>query len=73
MSARVRARALLALAALLAVASVVILPVFLGPLALLASAAAICSGARRSGAILLFASAGAMAVGMYLGCRVACA
>ena len=73
MSARVRARALLALAALLAVTSVVILPVFLGPVALLASAAAIWSGARRSGAILLFASAGAMAVGMYLGCRVACA
>ena len=72
MAASSRARAFLALAALLAAASVVVVPVFLGPLALLASAGAIWSGARRPGAILLFVSAGAMALGMYLGCRVAC-
>jgi hypothetical protein len=68
-----RATLLLLVATLFAVGSLVILPVFLGPLALLASAGAIWSGARRDGALLLFASAGAMAVGMYLGCRVACA
>ncbi|OLC54265.1 MAG: hypothetical protein AUH85_12210 [Chloroflexi bacterium 13_1_40CM_4_68_4] len=73
MSPSKRARLLLALGTLLAVASVLILPIFLGPLALLAAAGAIWSGARRAGAVLLFASAGAMAVGMYLGCRVACA
>jgi len=73
MSASKRARVLLALGTLLAAASVLILPIFLGPLALLAAAGAIWSGARRAGAILLFVSAGAMAVGMYLGCRVACA
>ncbi|HYY54893.1 MAG TPA: hypothetical protein VFA01_05890 [Candidatus Dormibacteraeota bacterium] len=73
MSASRRATLLLFAAALCAAASVLILPVFLGPLALLASAGAIWSGARRPGAVLLFVSAGAMAVGMYLGCRVACA
>lgn len=67
-----RARLLLALGALFALASVAILPVFLGPLALLAAAGAIWSGARRAGSVLLFASAGAMTLGMYLGCRVAC-
>jgi hypothetical protein len=73
MSASRRAALFLAVATVLAAGSIVILPVFLGPLALLASAGAIWSGARRPGAVLLFASAGAMAVGMYLGCRVACA
>lgn len=67
-----RARLLLALAALLAAASLALLPVFLGPLALLASAGAIASGARRAGALLLLVAALAMAAGMYLGCRVAC-
>ncbi|HKW78720.1 MAG TPA: hypothetical protein VJQ09_06430 [Candidatus Limnocylindria bacterium] len=73
MSASQRAMLFLVFAAVLAAASLAILPVFLGPLALLASAGAIWSGARRAGAALLFASAGAMALGMYLGCRVACA
>lgn len=73
MGASARARLLLALAALLAASSVLVLPVFLGPLALLASAGAIWSGARRAGSLLLFASALAMTLGMYLGCRVACA
>ena len=73
MSPSSRARLFLIVAALLAAASVLVLPIFLGPLALLASAAAIWSGARRGGAALLFLSAGAMALGMYLGCRVACA
>lgn len=65
-------RLLLALAAVLAVLSVVILPIFLGPLALVASTGAILAGARRSGSLLLLVSATAMAAGMYLGCRVAC-
>lgn len=73
MSASRRRTLLLLIAALLAASSIVILPVFLGPLALLASAGAIWSGARRAGTALLFLSAGAMALGMYLGCRVACA
>ena len=68
-----RQRVLLVLAAILAALSVVILPVFLGPLALLASGAAIVSGARRAGLALLVLSAAATALGMYLGCRVACA
>ncbi len=73
MAASSRARLFLAFAALLAATSVLLLPVFLGPLALLASAGAIWSGARRAGAILLFLSAAAMAFGVYLGCQVACA
>lgn len=72
MSASRRATLLLALGAVLAAVSLVLLPVFVGPLALLAAAGAIWSGARRAGALLLFVSAGAMAFGMYLGCRVAC-
>lgn len=72
MGASARARLLVALGALLAATSIVILPVFLGPLALLASGGAIWSGARRVGTLLLFASAAAMTLGMYLGCRVAC-
>lgn len=73
MAAASRARLFVALAALLATISVLVLPIFLGPLALLASAGAIWSGARRAGAVLLFISAGAMALGMFLGCQVACA
>lgn len=73
MAASLAAKLFLALAALLAASSILIVPIFLGPLALMASAAAIWSGARRGGTILLFVSAGAMALGMYLGCRVACA
>ncbi len=72
MSPSSRARLFLVLGVLLAASSVLIVPVFLGPLALLAAAGAIWSGARREGAVLLFAAAGAMALGMYLGCRVAC-
>ncbi len=72
MAASSRARLLLALAGLLAALSVLVVPIFLGPLALLASAGAIWSGSRRAGTVVLFASAGAMALGMYLGCRVAC-
>lgn len=73
MGASAPAKLFLALAALLAVLSVLILPVFLGPLALLASAGAIWRGSRRAGAVLLLASALAMTLGMYLGCRAACA
>ena len=72
MPRRLRQRLLLAFATLLAALSVFVLPVFLGPLALLVSAAAILSGARRPGFTLLVLSALAMATGMYLGCRVAC-
>jgi hypothetical protein len=73
MAASSAAKWFLALAALLAASSILIVPIFLGPLALMASAAAIWSGARRGGTILLLASAVAMTLGMYLGCRVACA
>lgn len=65
-------RLLLAAAALLAILSVVILPIFLGPLALAASTGAILAGARRSGLALLLVSAMGMAAGMYLGCRTWC-
>ena len=72
MPRHLRQRLLLAFATLLAALSVFVLPVFLGPLALLASTGAILSGARRSGFALLVLAAFAMAAGMYLGCRVAC-
>ena len=73
MSRRARARALLVVGALFAGVSIVFLPILFGPLALLAAAGAIWSGARRTGTVLLFTSAGALALGMYLGCQVACA
>lgn len=72
MSRRARARALLLVGALFAGVSIVFLPILFGPLALLAAGGAIWGGARRSGTILLFASAGALALGLFLGCRTAC-
>jgi hypothetical protein len=72
MPRHLRQRLLLAVATLLAALSILIIPIFLGPLALLASAGAIWAGARRTGFALLVLSAFAMATGMYLGCRVAC-
>lgn len=71
MSRSARARAFLIAGAVLAAASILILPVFVGPLAMLAAAGAIWSGARRAGTVLLFVSAAAMTLGAYLGALVA--
>lgn len=68
-----RARPLLWIGIVLAAASVLILPVFLGPLAMVAAGGAIWGGERFAGTILLFVAAGSMALGMWLGCIVACA
>lgn len=70
---RRQALAFLIIGTLLAAASVLLLPVFLGPLALLAAVGAIWNGARRPGAVLLLVAAVGMASGMLLGCVVACA
>jgi uncharacterized membrane protein YeiB len=69
MSRSSRARAFLVVGVVCAFASILIATVFLGPLAMLSAAAAIWSGERRAGALLLFAAAGAMALGAYLGAR----
>jgi hypothetical protein len=69
MSRSSRARAFLLIGVVCALASILIATVFLGPLAMLSAAGAIWSGERRAGAVLLFAAAGAMTLGAYLGAR----